>query len=395
MKKKLMTSLLMIGFGNLLHAQTTVDNTVYRDALGNAYFLTDVTGANLQFNVPKPGNHRVNFHFDKVPGAKRITLELSTIFQMNSLPNLDSMVDKAKKDLFNVADSLAVFANSKRIDYVGGDTQQQIRITKHTDQSQTYVLLKNELADLKIDNDTLRIRFFTLKNDAISKAYEIGHITIVIKNISDIQNIPTGIMDSCSMLIKQYVRKEDLNVANTTIRRNHVYLNVFNYQNKTVSNNIKNGYVTPVGLHIGKKELVPNFYPSMQWVNGTLAANIAVGFRYRLHNSKVAKTYLYASWEPMFTATHNGGANNLVRNDFVTLRMREETNYESNKPWVSSSNVSIGYLVGRRGDFFRPNTFKIGLPAARANMLQLEPEFFFHDFLKGFSPSIKLTLFFD
>jgi DNA-directed RNA polymerase specialized sigma24 family protein len=77
----------------------------------------------------------------------------------------------------------------------------------------------------------------------------------------------------------------------------------------------------------------------------------------------------------------------MVNECLQTLRKKE--------PFDFVGNVSIGYLVSRKGNWFEPNTFKIGIPGVRSGWLQLEPEFFFHDFLKGISPSIKLTLHYE
>ncbi|TAE62265.1 MAG: hypothetical protein EAY68_08865 [Bacteroidetes bacterium] len=390
MKLKITMSLLLTGLATALCAQEQ-----FRDTDNNWYTLSDLKSENLTFNQPKPGGHRVNFDFFNLPGTKSVRLELSTIFQIRLLPNLDSLFQQCRKDLFLLTDSLAAIANSKRIDYISGKKPTQIRITKHVNTTQTYVLLPNELADLKMENDTLRIKFFTPHSSLSSNAFSVGHISIVLTDIGKLKEIPDTAFSTAMAILNKHLNPKQTDVTYRKNTKNHIYYAHINYATQKVESFLKNQYIPPVGVTTQRGKFLPNFHPSVQWVNGTLAANIAVGFRYQLHNSKVAKTYLYASWEPMFTATKNGGANNLVRNDFVTLRMREETNYESNKPWVFSSNVSIGYLVGRRGDFFKPNTFKIGLPAARSNMLQIEPELFFHNFFKGFSPSLKLTMFFD
>lgn len=390
MKLKITMGLLLTGLATALCAQEE-----FRDTDNNWYTLNDLKIENLTFNQPKPGSHRVNFDFFNIPGTKSVRLELSTIFQIPILPNLDSLFQQCRKDLFVLTDSLATLANSKRIDYVSGKKPTQIRITKHVNTTQTYVLLPNELADLKLENDTLRIRFFTPHPSLSTNAFSIGHISIVLTDIGKIKEIPDTAFSTAMAILTKHLSPNQTDISNRKNTKNHVYYANINYATKKVENFLKNQYIQPVGVTVKRGEFVPNFYPGVQWVNGALAGNIGVGFRYQLHDSKVARTYLYASWEPMFTAVNNAGVNNLVRNDFITLRMREETKYESTKPWVFSSNVSVGYLVGRRSDFFRPNTFKIGLPAARSNMLQIEPEFFFHNFFKGFSPSIKLTMFFD
>jgi hypothetical protein len=100
-------------------------------------------------------------------------------------------------------------------------------------------------------------------------------------------------------------------------------------------------------------------------------------------------------WEPHFIFSKDALNKTITdRNDFVTLRYIAIENSKK-EPFDFVGNVSIGYLVSRKGNWFEPNTFKIGIPGVRSGWLQLEPEFFFHDFLKGISPSIKLTLHYE
>ena len=55
--------------------------------------------------------------------------------------------------------------------------------------------------------------------------------------------------------------------------------------------------------------------------------------------------------------------------------------------------ISLGYLVKRKGDIYDRHSFKLALGQFNlfANYTKIEPVLYFHDFLKGFSPSLRIT----
>jgi hypothetical protein len=99
-------------------------------------------------------------------------------------------------------------------------------------------------------------------------------------------------------------------------------------------------------------------------------------------------------WDPYFFFSRDAN-NKLVtdRNDFITFRYVETE--AKQQPFDYVGNFSLGYLVGRKGDWFEKNTFKLGLPGVRSGWLQLEPECYFNNFFKNFSPTIKLTIHYE
>jgi hypothetical protein len=74
---------------------------------------------------------------------------------------------------------------------------------------------------------------------------------------------------------------------------------------------------------------------------------------------------------------------------------KEFKNFRNNGIGLIYSNASIGYLIKRNGNWFEKNTVKFSLPGLQSKNIILEPEFYFNDFFKHFSPSLKLTLFFE
>ena len=96
--------------------------------------------------------------------------------------------------------------------------------------------------------------------------------------------------------------------------------------------------------------------------------------------------------------TNDSGNLDTYINDFLTLIYERENIMTGNLNGVTrlSPALSLGYLIRKSGDLYEENTFKLGLGryAAFAGSLRIEPTFYFHDFFKEFSPSLRVTQYF-
>jgi hypothetical protein len=212
-----------------------------------------------------------------------------------------------------------------------------------------------------------------------------------LNNIANIENSNESILSKCIATIKQSTNEYLVN--DTKSNRTAIYSATFNSdENKMISPSklkwIKNSWGNT-------QELVPNFYTSFQYALGTFVPSMGVGLRYTFANRKYSTRRLFAMWEPHFFFSRDIN-NKLVtdRNDFVTLRYTElETKRKDGFDFMS--NLSLGFLVNQRGNWFEKNTIKLGLPGVRSGWLQVEPELFFTGLLKNISPSLKITLHYE
>jgi hypothetical protein len=367
---------------------------------GVSYDYGPLSTSELIFNFPKPGKTKVVFNFYNVQKSTRVMLELTSIKQLNNLPNLDSMLTIVKNDLRYLSDSLKQDAIVRRVDYVMGGIKPQIKIANNTNNSSTYTITNNELTDLKVGQDTLRIKHSTINGTDIAfnangdkintQKFEPFFVTVITNNLSDINTLPENTLLICLNRLKQEVTPEYVNKSDAKSR----YTAFFNMTTNKMFSPSKLKYIKYYSSQ--RPELVPNIYNSLQYVNGSFAPSLAVGLRYTFGNKDFSKQHIYAMWEPYFFFRRDGITNSLLtdRNEFITLRYIETEN-NKNKGFDFVSNVSLGYLIRQRGNWFAPNTIKLGLPGVRSGWLQLETELFFTGLFKGFSPSLKLTLHYE
>ncbi len=395
MKKTMLFLLLLVGTGTNVHAQ----NRFY-------YYDPSATHADGIFNNPKPGKAKVNFRFMMVKGIFEFNLEMSSIKQMDYLPNLDSTLTVVKQKLKFLADSLKEDGIVRRVDFAPVGQRHEIRITSYESRPKTFLIQKEELNALKTDNDTLRIiayvrtgkkikyRQWGMNDNNYTKMIRDEvlpiFLTFTLANISNIYNVPDSTIQTCINRLRQ-------DVTPTYVSKNPADAKYNAHYN--MKSNLLFSPSSTKWIKYGRyrNELVPNIYGSLQFARGSFAPSMAAGLRYTTSRNIEGVDRFYLMWEPYFFFSKDATNKTITdRNDFVTFRYVEQFDGESKKgEFDFIFNWSLGYLAGKRGDWFEKNTFKLGLPGVRSGWLQLEPEFYFNDFFKNFSPTLKLTLHYE
>lgn len=378
MKQLLISLLLLAGTGSALHAQTTLPATPTESI----------------FNFPKPGSTKATFYF-WFQKNNRVVLEMNDVRQLNLIPNLDSLVQEAFQSIKPLKDSFKSDGLVRRIDYVSSAAlPPQIRITTHENKGESYSYYKSELVQTKIEKDTLRIRINTPRpqmNKLPLQGVTVYPfvIMILVDNFDDFTTFPTNALEQCVNKVKG-----DLGKNLTTAK--HLKTNFKAYYNMQTGKMISP--LKPKYMDWGRKAAFePTVQFGLQYARGSFTPSAGAGVQYRFSDGTFSQNFVRAYWEPYFFFSRDAN-NKLVtdRNDFITLRYTVLFLKEMARNKITTSgNISLSYLVGRRGNWFEQNTFKIGTPGFMAGSLMFEPEFFFNDAFRNFSPSLKMTLMFE
>ena len=361
----------------------------------------DVTTSNseLIFNSPKPGSLYDNFVF-YFPKGNRMTLEMNSIHQLKNLPNLDSLARKVYEDLQVFKDSLTKELTTKRVDYITSKDGAKIRITEHQPASNYYAYKQNEPVQIKVDQDTLRIKLYVKgvyinenKTTPYSLEAPFCFVTFVVNNISDINNIPVNALDKAlhDLLLKDM--ETQINYDKPKYEGGRYYAA---YKIETSER------IAPKSLKYlawGRSSgFDPYIQVGLQNLRGYWAPSAGLGFSVFETNTRRFEKKIYTLMvEPYFFFYKDANNNSVTdKNTFLTFKYHTEfKNYRPNATSLMYENFSIGYLINRNGNWFEKNTFKISVPGLQTKNILLEPEFYFNDFFKHFSPSLKITLFFE
>jgi hypothetical protein len=390
MKKLFLCCLIISGLASGLLAQN------------RTYYDIPLNRSEATFNYPKIGMGKAHFSFWGIlkAGSGNMILDLNNIKHLKYLPNLDSLVKAIQPNLQPMLDSFKNDAFNRRIDYLTGGLLPQIRVVNHDKAPQQFVIKDGVMNELKTTQDTIRIKAYvqvskedvSLYNDTRYNAsnkpeMQPFFLTLVLNNASDLYSLPENSLQNCISRLYQELGPEY--VATTSPKAG--YSASFNMATGKMFSPGKVKWIKNPGQ---VPELVPNIYAGMQFAKGVFVPSFSAGIRYTSANRTRSTTRFYAMWEPHFFFSKDL-LNNVIteRNDFLTLRYIQLQKRQA--PFDFVGNISIGYLISRKGNWFEPNTYKVGLPGVRSGWLQLEPEFFFHGFVKGVSPSIKLTIHYE
>ncbi len=126
------------------------------------------------------------------------------------------------------------------------------------------------------------------------------------------------------------------------------------------------------------------------WVKNTFVSdiNFRLGFTFGIKG--MFKNIYAVDYSMMYDFSESNNSKFFELNHFVSLAW--EHNF-SNTP-VSDKwyGFSVGYLVKRNNDFFKKNTFKVGINKKINNTFIVKPELYFNDFFKNVYPGVRLSI---
>lgn len=345
-------------------------------------------GADKTFELaPENIDRRLWFDLGK---GNRLRLELQDIDDIEYFMNTDSLLMVFLNDMKIFKDSLGDLLASHRIDYVSDlSGKKKIRIRSTRPAATSYLLDQGEPAALKLEQDTINIIIVSpapyVSRRKGQESLHYNRLSIYINQYPELVNYITGGLNEKIRWLKKnidgmwspdrkkigYKMVKDPGITAyapkgyTTYNPGNDYLNSLAFCNL---GNYKNYFVPSFGLGVG------------------------VHF-----NSPGVKRAIGIVWEPDFVFSKNTqGRLQTHRNDFLVLSYSEDRRTVGlfHELVHLSPSVSLAYLISRKGEYFDPHTFRLGIGGLQffENGLNLEPCLFFHDLFKETTPGLKLSL---
>lgn len=341
------------------------------------------------FNRQRPGSLKNRFDFYLLDG-NRLSLEVNYIGQLQQLTNLDSLLKRVWLTLQPFSDSFSKPLVSRRIDYYQNAVDIRLRFLEYPQAGNLFRIKSGDTAQLKMEQDTLRITLLTNRHiKSAKKELTISQPYYVTLYLNNITNLPS-------------LQASDLEWALTTLK-NDLKKNLYASPSKQYSqryyasyNVVEQKRITPAKDLNGfdrQTEFVPYVQVGLQYVKGGWAPSAGLGAEVIRQVRPNRKQHFQLFWEPyFFFHTDNIGKVVTDRNDFITFKYRND--FEGTEKHVAD-NISFSYLFRRKGVWFEENTFKFSFPGLRFQSLFVEPEFYFNDFFRHFTPALKVTLAFQ
>lgn len=392
--KKLMLSCLLAGMVLSVSAQN-FSNWYFNQNGGWSYYLFQ--SRSDQFFTPGFVNQPRHSFSIELAAGNSIRVQVSSKEQLLALLNIDSVITKAWSAIKEIKDSLNPELHNLKIEYATDVTgTARIRTQIIEDPRKHYVVLKNELASLKIEQDTIIISGLLKQDQAVRTGYRGIYkilpyrITILLNNYEQLANLANNNLNS----VMEQIRSEWNSQEKWSGAKSWKYhlSGYYNTLDPSKNKRMRDSW----GANKYRSSVAPFVHLSVQAINNRFSPSVGAGMEWvtAQHNSE---NHFQLYWEPYFYFNQaSNGKNKMYRNDFISFQYNTATWDRNDRTKIMfSQNMSISYLVSRRGDFLEPTTFKFGLPGARYRDIFLHPEFVFNKFFKDFQPSLKLMLYLD
>lgn len=342
------------------------------------------------FDLPEEFNFRRAFTIE-MANSNQISIELADINDLKRIRNLDSLLNEVNTAIALLKDSLYNPLTVKRIEYSKLDAGPvKLRITQHMPAGNSFLLLSNETAALKLEQDTIIILGVISQpekpsehkvNELLPRYYRL---TLLINRITDLPELLNG----------------ELNARFAVLEKEHTAKWVgkprTGYHLKTdagITAKVARGYAIPAHdyLELRAAAIIQN-YKSYFVPAAKLEASV------HIHTSKQNWEHVIsAQWEPNFVFQRNTeGKLQTYRNDFVQIGYGFRPNKAATE-WDKQNllwDISVGFLIRRKGEFYERNTFRLGMGKMQFKSLQVQPQIYFNDVFKGVTPGIRLVKYF-
>ena len=319
------------------------------------------------FALP-PFSIKRNYHVDLGKG-NQFQIEIGDSSDLIRIQNVDSILLVFLSDLKTFHDSIADPLTVKRIDYrIENNGQKKLRIRQSRPAASSFFLDSEGPAQLRLQQDTIYI----LMVFAHGKEIHYNRFGFFINQYSGLEGLVTTGLNDKLRLIKEkgnwrwrngsLSKEEDPSI--TVSRFDHDYVTLNGHVN---IQNYKN-YLTP---------------------SVNLGITLHLQREFNLHDFS-------AWWQPVFLFSNEAhGQLQTYRNDFVVLRYSYDRSEIPDQKEITGlyTNISVGYLVRRQGDFFKKHTFQLsaGDLEFKRGKIVLQPMIYFNDFFKGVTPGLRLS----
>ena len=76
----------------------------------------------------------------------------------------------------------------------------------------------------------------------------------------------------------------------------------------------------------------------------------------------------------------------------AALTMNKQLGFSSAMYGFGAGLFSLGYIVGRQGNYFTQPSFRLTYGAGKIGSLRIEPALFFNNFFKGVTPGLRVSI---
>jgi len=372
--KILFSTLLVFSAATSLHAQYFDPHTDL------------ITGKSPTNNITTP--HKEGYSLDLGRGNKLF------IPRVNSYPGSKSglkgllptaqLIEAVKATYARFKDSLRDPLTVKKIQYLVFNGKIKTLVSqKPATEEKLYYTADGQTSMVKPQMDSITIA----RVDSTANYYRPAVLIFTLNSISDFSQVAN------SALIDQFI--DSIEAAIPAKVASHAPWKYFMYGNYTLNN--QNSFSGNLNSTLNvQRSLTIGFSADIQNIKNHFVPSASIGISMFNYFKKQPNSYngfgLY--WTPYFFFDKDqNGKTKTYRNDFLFATYTTITDRKDigNKLDIFLP-ISLGYLIHRKGDFLEKNTFGFNAFGVKYGNATLKPFIYFHNFIKGVTPSIQLSI---
>ncbi len=363
--------------------------------------------AEMLFNMNPPFVN--NIHTAHLLKNESMIIELADLTDYDLLNNLDSIMRELMKDIEFYKDSMPVTGNI-RIDYVvTEDSHEKImRFAKYSAEGEFFVKQRNDIARLKLDQDTVHIILQKKPNDRSNHAhfYDFpAQVTFCLNNYTDIDTLLNnkGFIKAVVDTLMNAIPPKKVNPEHEFPYGGPTQSTVDYYPYSTYNKIRRSSVILPHGkleapLPYNRTKFAAYGNFSAGLIRNTFTPGVEAGITHLKFNRSPYPdhfffTSLYVSSVYFFSS---GGDGNQVVNDnyFVNIESGS-AGMDDDMLGVKVRSVSLGggYLIISKGEYFKANTVRLFMGLRLGSGLSIYPELIGTNNLKQIFPGMTLKIF--
>ena len=283
----------------------------------------------------------------------------------------DSLIRQFWAEYSPIIEGLPEDTDGVSVQYaLSDDEEPQLRWKKYPQGTPDFMVVDKELVRLKTVQDTLHI--------TVRKADQRAELYLLTNDLKDIPLLFDEMREKTSYLLKSMEKRTDPVVLDRSPEVYGRYLG--NRQVQLVN--------------FGSDMLILNPRVGLGYIRGHWMTSLDMGATLYLEKSRIKPTVGYQ--HQYFFGQNAEGGFKTYQNGFVSAGLsffkKAEKSAIGRKPLVQTGQLTVGYLVHRRGTYYEPNTWRVTGAIDLTPYLRIAPEVYFNGTFKNLSPGLRLSV---
>lgn len=291
--------------------------------------------------------------------------------QLKLMQRPDSLVRQFWAEYSPVIEKLPEDTDGVSVQYTLSDEENpQLRWKKYPQGTPDFMVVDKELVRLKTVQDTLHI--------TVSKDDQHAELYLLTNDLKDIPLLFDEMREKTAYLLESMEKRSEPLILDRTPE---VYGRYVGNRQVQLAN-------------FGADMIIISPRVSLGYIRGDWMTSMDIGATLDREKSPIKPTVGYQ--HQYFFGQNAEGNFKTYQNGFILAGLsffkKPDKSIIGRKPLVPTGDLTLGYLVHRRGTYYEPNTWRISGGIDLTPNIRVAPEVYFNGAFKNLSPGLRLSV---